>query len=83
MKENLNTVGYVEGFAYRRGEIGYAEMVRLIKQNSRRYAKRQMTWFRRDPRIRWFKITSDNDLQSTAEEIVRRTRESALAGDLS
>ncbi|MDH3251292.1 MAG: tRNA (adenosine(37)-N6)-dimethylallyltransferase MiaA, partial [Ignavibacteria bacterium] len=45
----LNTVGYAEAFAFRQGEITYEEMVRLFKQNSRRYAKRQLTWFRRDP----------------------------------
>ncbi len=49
----LNTVGYREAFAYRRGEIGYTDLVRLFKQNSRRYAKRQMTWFRADERIQW------------------------------
>jgi tRNA dimethylallyltransferase len=50
---SLNTVGYAEAFAYRRGEISFDEMKRLFKQNSRRYAKRQLTWFRKDARIRW------------------------------
>jgi tRNA dimethylallyltransferase len=50
----LHTVGYNEGMDYRRGKISYAEMMRLFKQNSRRYAKRQWTWFRADERIRWF-----------------------------
>jgi tRNA dimethylallyltransferase len=49
----LNTVGYAEGFACRAGEIGRTEMVRLFKRNTRRYAKRQMTWFRSDSRIKW------------------------------
>ncbi len=70
----LNTVGYVEGFSYRRGEIGYAEMVRLMKQNSRRYAKRQMTWFRRDERISWLPVASEHDLRAAAGEIVRRVK---------
>ncbi|WP_262899681.1 tRNA (adenosine(37)-N6)-dimethylallyltransferase MiaA [Rhodocaloribacter litoris] len=43
----LNTIGYREVFAHLRGEIPFGEMVRLIKRNTRRYAKRQMTWFRR------------------------------------
>ncbi len=43
----LRTIGYQEPIAYLRGEIDYDEMVRLFKRNSRRYAKRQMTWFRR------------------------------------
>ena len=49
----LNSVGYKEAFAFLRGEIDRDEMLRLFRQNSRRYAKRQMTWFRRDSRIRW------------------------------
>lgn len=65
----LRTVGYAEGFAYRKGDVGYEEMVRLFKQNSRRYAKRQMTWFRRDPRIRWIRMSSARSPQSVAETI--------------
>jgi len=42
----LQTVGYQEVFPYLDGAYDYAEMVRLLKRNSRRYAKRQMTWFR-------------------------------------
>jgi tRNA dimethylallyltransferase len=49
----LNTVGYREAYAHRRGDISYEEMLRLFKQNSRRYAKRQMTWFKADSRIHW------------------------------
>lgn len=50
----LQTVGYKELFAYFDGAITREEAVALIKRNSRRYAKRQLTWFRRDPDIRWF-----------------------------
>jgi len=42
----LQTVGYQEVFGFLDGEYDYAEMIRLLKRNSRRYAKRQMTWFR-------------------------------------
>ncbi|WP_196017991.1 tRNA (adenosine(37)-N6)-dimethylallyltransferase MiaA [Alistipes senegalensis] len=55
----LKTVGYREFFDYFDGRIGYDEAVELIKRNSRRYAKRQLTWFRRDSEIRWF--TPDDD----------------------
>lgn len=65
----LNTVGYREAFAYRRGEISYEEMVRLFKQNSRHYAKRQMTWFRRDRRIRWIPMDSGKSTDAVAREI--------------
>ncbi len=42
----LQTVGYQEVFPYLDGEYDYDEMIRLLKRNSRRYAKRQLTWFR-------------------------------------
>lgn len=50
----LQTVGYREFFDYFDGRISYDEAVELIKRNSRRYAKRQLTWFRRDSEVRWF-----------------------------
>ena len=50
----LNTVGYRELFDCFDGIISRDEAVELIKRNSRRYAKRQMTWFGRDTEIRWF-----------------------------
>lgn len=46
-RQPLRTIGYREPIQYLRGEINYDEMVRLVKRNSRRYAKRQLTWFRR------------------------------------
>ena len=50
----LNTVGYKELFDYFEGKISLEEAIRLIKRNSRRYAKRQLTWFARDKEIEWF-----------------------------
>jgi len=50
----LATVGYREMFEYFDGKISLAKAVELIKQHSRNYAKRQMTWWRRDPSIKWF-----------------------------
>lgn len=55
----LQTVGYREFFDYFDGLISYEKAVELIKRNSRRYAKRQLTWFRRDTEIRWFRPTDD------------------------
>lgn len=51
---SLQTVGYREMFDYFDGTTTREEAIELIKRNSRRYAKRQMTWFRRDSEIRWF-----------------------------
>ena len=50
----LNTVGYKEIFDYMLQKYDYQEAVRLLKRNSRRYAKRQLTWFRADTETRWF-----------------------------
>ena len=51
---SLQTVGYREMFDYFDGTISRDEAIELIKRNSRRYAKRQLTWFRRDEDIMWF-----------------------------
>lgn len=50
----LQTVGYSEIFGFLEGRYDREEAIRLLKRNSRRYAKRQLTWFRRDETIRWF-----------------------------
>lgn len=50
----LKTVGYAELFDYLDGNCSLAEAVDKIKQNTRRFAKRQLTWFRRDEEIKWF-----------------------------
>ena len=50
----LKTVGYKEIFAYLDGKYDKTEAIRLLKRNSRRYAKRQMTWFKKDPDFVWF-----------------------------
>jgi tRNA dimethylallyltransferase len=50
----LQTVGYAEIFDYLNGKISLSEATRYIKTNTRQYAKRQMTWFRKDKDIKWF-----------------------------
>jgi len=56
---SLNTVGAKEVFDYLDNKIDKDRMLELIKQNTRRYAKRQLTWFRRDKNIRWRDIGDD------------------------
>lgn len=68
---SLNTVGIKEVFQYLKGEFSYNEMIEKIKQNTRRYAKRQMTWFRKDKRIIWIYIdrsTSDLNVLDKIEK---------------
>lgn len=49
----LQTVGYREIFDYLEGKYDQEEAIRLLKRNTRRYAKRQLTWFKKDQQIRW------------------------------
>jgi tRNA dimethylallyltransferase len=52
----LQTVGYKEIFAHLRGEISLEQAAMQIKQNTRQYAKRQMTWFKKDAAINWLEL---------------------------
>lgn len=52
-QSSLQTVGYQEIFDYMDGRYDREETIRLIKRNTRRFAKRQLTWFRKDEEIRW------------------------------
>ena len=52
----LQTVGYQEIFGYLNGEYDWAEAVRLLQRNTRRYAKRQLTWLRRDAAYQWLEL---------------------------
>jgi len=58
---SVQAIGYKEIALHLRGEIPLAESVRLIKKASRRYAKRQFTWFRKEENIHWFDITGITD----------------------
>lgn len=62
----LQTVGYQEIFDFIAGKYDSDEAIRLLKRNSRRYAKRQLTWFKRDTEINWF---SPNDIEKIIESI--------------
>lgn len=70
--QSLQTVGYKEAFAYLRKEISKDRMVELMKQNTRRFAKRQMTWFRREERMHWFKISREEEINAFADIIAER-----------
>ena len=64
---SMNTVGYKELFAFFDGTISKDEAIAQIKQNSRRYAKRQLTWLRRHPESHWIKFS---DASSVKQEIL-------------
>lgn len=64
----LNTVGYKELFAYFDGELTRDEAISKIKQHTRNFAKRQMTWFKKHTDIRWFDYNQTQDLIAYASE---------------
>jgi len=59
---SLNTVGYKELFAFFENKITFVQASEKIKTNTRRYAKRQMTWFRKDKEINWFNYNDVNEM---------------------
>ena len=66
---SLNTVGYKELFAYFDGSLDLVTAIEKIKTNTRRYAKRQMTWFRKDKSIKWIE---HNNIQQMIDFIVSK-----------
>ncbi len=64
----LQTVGYREWFPYFDGLIPRGEVIRQIQSNSRRYARKQLTWLRRDPEIRWFDGGDPGEIIAWAEQ---------------
>lgn len=67
----MAAIGYREAYWYLRGRVNQAEMIRLIQRASRRYAKRQLTWFRRDPDNIWL----DRSQMSGEEILAAMTRQ--------
>ena len=71
----LNTVGYKELFAYFEGEYGLDRALELIQRNSRRYARKQLSWFRRDVSIQWFHPSDLSALLTYIEAERKKWRE--------
>jgi tRNA dimethylallyltransferase len=67
---SLNTLGYKEIISYLEGEYSIERAIELIKRNTRRFAKRQMTWFRADKRIIWHDVKSQKDIDKIADKII-------------
>ena len=65
---SLNTVGYKELFKYFNGEWTLPFAIEKIKQNSRIYSRKQMTWFKRDPKITWFHPGQQQEIEAFIEK---------------
>lgn len=70
----LQTVGYQEVFPYLDGSYDYEEMVRLLKRNSRRYAKRQMTWFRNQGDYHWVPAADEETAVQTIVQLLAQSK---------
>jgi tRNA dimethylallyltransferase len=71
----LQILGYRQLAAYIQGRMSWEETVTEIKTQTRRLAKRQFTWFRRDPRIIWLNVGEQSGLEGAAEIIYRQMKE--------
>jgi tRNA dimethylallyltransferase len=68
----LQTVGYTEFFNYLEGKYDFREAVRLCKRNTRRYAKRQLTWFRKDKDIHWMSADNYYEVNSAITDFITK-----------
>lgn len=67
---SLNTVGYKEMFRYLDGEWTLPQAIEKIQRNTRVYAKKQMTWFRRDQDIHWFPADDEQGVMNFIDSII-------------
>lgn len=67
--QSIQAIGYKELYAYFDGFVTLSDAVDQLKQNSRRYAKRQLTWFRNKMQVAWFDMTPPVDMELKKKEI--------------
>jgi tRNA dimethylallyltransferase len=67
---SMQGIGYKEIIKYLDGEYTYDEAIEIIKRDSRRYAKRQLTWFRRYDNAEWFDLDEYNDEKILLQDVI-------------
>lgn len=72
----MNSLGYRELLAYRAGQASWESTVAAIKQATRRFAKRQLTWFRKMPHVHWYSLTDSED-QALVESLYHQLESAA------
>lgn len=70
---SMQGIGYKEIIMYLEGRLSIDESISLIKQKTRNYAKRQLTWFRRDSRVQWMNIDSYSSNEALSNDIIEYT----------
>ncbi len=68
---SMKSLGYRQMAGYLEGDYAFDEAVQRLKRDTRRYAKRQMTWFRKEPGLRWVEIQADEPASSVARRLMR------------
>ena len=68
---SMKGLGYREMMSHLQGDMDFHDAVEMIKRNTRRFAKRQMTWFRAEKDVHWHSIETENDLGALAKKIAR------------
>ena len=66
----LRTLGYREFADYLQGKCSYEEALEMMKRNTRRYARRQLIWFRGDPRIQWIPVNEEATVSDLADRVI-------------
>ncbi len=67
---SMKSLGYRQMAGYLEGEYSFAEAVRRLKRDTRHFAKRQMTWFRKEPGLAWVEVHPDESVRSVAQRIL-------------
>lgn len=67
---SMQGIGYKEVIKYFEGEYSYDEAIEIIKRDSRRYAKRQLTWFRRYEDVKWYNLDEYNNIETLKYDIL-------------
>lgn len=67
---SMQAIGYKEIISYLEGEIELEEAIEILKRNTRRFAKRQLTWFKRDDRIKWIDVSNFDSIDEIGNYIV-------------
>lgn len=68
---SMQGIGYKEIIDYLEGTMSFEESINILKRNTRRFAKRQFTWFLNDDNVKWFSISSVNEIDNTVDNIYK------------
>ena len=67
----MQSIGYRHMVNYLEGQWSWQEAIELLARDTRRFAKRQYTWFRRDPEIRWFEPSQQKEIFSAVDKYLQ------------